>query len=78
MAFSFCTDDALLEFKPDGDVSTVTGATKSLFGLDSSRIVGEKFAFFALLEGLVFDFRADENGSLGATLQWLSSAISPT
>jgi hypothetical protein len=52
MAFAFCTDDALLEFKPDGDVSTVTGATKSLFGLDSSRIVGEKFAFFALLEGL--------------------------
>ena len=52
MAFAFCTDDALLEIKPDGDVSTATGATKSLFGFDSSRIVGEKFAFFALLEGL--------------------------
>lgn len=52
MAFAFCTDDALLEFKLDGDVSTVTGATKSLFGLGSWRIVGEKFAFFALLEGL--------------------------
>jgi len=52
MAFAFCTDDALLKIKPDGDVSTATGATKSLFGLGSSRIVGEKFAFFALLEGL--------------------------
>jgi hypothetical protein len=56
MAFAFCTDDALLKIKPDGDVSTATSATKSLFGLDSSRIVGEKFAFFALLKGLVLIF----------------------
>ena len=56
MAFAFCTGDALLEIKPDGDVSTATGATKSLFGFDSSRIVGEKFAFLALLEGLTLIF----------------------
>jgi EAL domain-containing protein (putative c-di-GMP-specific phosphodiesterase class I) len=50
MAFAFCTADALLEINPDGDVSFATGATKSLFGLDSAKIVGEKFASLALPE----------------------------
>lgn len=50
MAFAFCTADALLEINPGGDVSFATGATKSLFGLDSAKMVGEKFASLALPE----------------------------
>jgi len=41
MAFAFCTANALLELKLDGDISFATGATKSLFGLDGSKIIGK-------------------------------------
>lgn len=54
------TADALLKIKSGGDISFATGATKSLFGLDSSEIVSEKFASLALLEGLTLVFELME------------------
>ncbi|MDE0814770.1 MAG: hypothetical protein OSB46_12360 [Alphaproteobacteria bacterium] len=49
-----------MKIKSGGDISFATGATKSLFGLDSSEIVSEKFASLALLEGLTLVFELME------------------
>lgn len=50
MAFAFCTADALVEVTPDGNVAHVTGATKSLFGLSNSEIIGSTFKSLAIKE----------------------------